>query len=156
MTALRVLVGLLGLAAATYGALTLLDLGVRNLVDTTLWLLGGVLLHDVVLAPLTIGLGVLVAALLRDRPLPRWAGPFVGAGVVLGTVTLVAVPVLGRFGARPDNPTLLDRPYVLGWLVLAALTLLGAAATAAFRGRLDVLARHTTKGGDDGSGPGRR
>ena len=125
MTALRGLVGLLGLAAATYGALTLLDLGVRNLVDTILWLLGGVLLHDVVLAPLTIGLGVLVAALLRDRPLPRWAGPFVGAGVVLGTVTLVAVPVLGRFGARPDNPTLLDRSYALGWLVLAALTLPG-------------------------------
>ena len=44
--------------------------------------------------------------------------------VVLGTVTLLAVPVLGRFGARPDNPTLLDRHYTLGWLVLAAVVLL--------------------------------
>jgi hypothetical protein len=69
---------------------------------------------------------------------------------------VVAVPVLGRFGARPDNPTLLDRPYVLGWLVLAALTLLGAAGAVAVRGRLAGSARRTTKGGDDGSGPGRR
>lgn len=156
MTAMRLLVGLLGLAATAYGAVVLLDLGVHNLVDATLWLVAGVLLHDAVLAPLTIVLGVLLAALLRDRPLPRWAGPFVGAGVVLATVTVVAVPVLGRFGARPDNPTLLDRSYVLGWLVLAALTLLGAAATVVVRGRLAEFARRTTKGGDDGPGPGRR
>jgi hypothetical protein len=36
---------------------------------------------------------------------------------------VVAIPVLGRFGARPDNPTLLDRPYLTGWLVVAGLTL---------------------------------
>lgn len=156
MTATRVLLGVLGLAAATYGALVLLDLGMQNLVDTTLWLVAGVLLHDAVLAPLTIGLGILLAALLRGRPLPRSAGPFVGAGVVLATVTVVAVPVLGRFGARPDNPTLLDRPYVLGWLVLAALTLLGAGATVVVRGRIDGFARRATRGGDDGSGAGRR
>ncbi|MCW2678630.1 MAG: hypothetical protein JWM62_31, partial [Frankiales bacterium] len=28
---------------------------------------------------------------------------------------------LGRFGERPDNPTLLDRPYWVGWLVLVVL-----------------------------------
>lgn len=156
MTALRLLVGLLGLAAAAYGAVALLDLGLQNLVDAGLWLIGGVLLHDAILAPLTIGAGVVLAALVRGWPSPRWAGPFVGAGVVLGTVTVAAVPVLGRFGARPDNPTLLDRPYVLGWLVLAALTLLGAGATVAVRDRLDRSGRRTTKGGGDGSGPGRR
>lgn len=156
MTALRLLLGLSGLAALAYGALVLLDVGMQNLLDTALWLIGGVLLHDAVLAPLTIGLGVLLAALLRSRPSPRRAGPFVGAAVVLATVTMVAVPVLGRFGARPDNPTLLDRPYVLGWLVLAALTLLGATATVAVRDRVDGFARRTTKGGEDASGPGRR
>ena len=44
--------------------------------------------------------------------------------MVLGAVTLLAVPVLGRFGAQPDNPTLLDRAYGPGWLVLAGLTVL--------------------------------
>ena len=43
--------------------------------------------------------------------------------VVLATVTVTAIPVLGRFGARPDNLTILPRNYVLGWLVLAALVL---------------------------------
>ena len=43
--------------------------------------------------------------------------------VVLGTVTVTAIPVLGDFGARPDNLTLLPRNYVLGWFVFAALVL---------------------------------
>ena len=54
---------------------------------------------------------------------PRAArAPAVVGFVVLGSVTLLAVPVLGRFGARPDNATLLDRHYLVAWLVLAALT----------------------------------
>ena len=56
----------------------------------------------------------------------RGARPSVGF-VVLGSVTLLAMPVLGRFGARPDNPTLLDRDYSVGlagagrrWSLVAA------------------------------------
>ena len=45
----------------------------------------------------------------------RLRAPAAAAFVVLGSVTLLAIPVLGRFGARPDNPTLLDRHYVAGW-----------------------------------------
>ena len=48
-----------------------------------------------------------------------------GGLLVLATVTLAAVPVLGRFGAKPDNPTLLDRPYLTGWLLIAGLVVLG-------------------------------
>jgi hypothetical protein len=55
--------------------------------------------------------------------------------VVLGTVTLSAVPVLGRFGARADNPTLLDRHYLLGWLVFAVLVGVVTAASVLVRGR---------------------
>ena len=57
--------------------------------------------------------------------------------VVLGTTTLFAVPVLGRFGARTDNPTLLDRDYTAGWLVLAgiiAAAVVGAALVRSRRG----------------------
>jgi hypothetical protein len=57
-----------------------------------------------------------------------------GGLVVLGSVTLLAVPVLGRFGARPDNPTLLDRNYAAGWVVLAAATAAGV-VLAAYLGR---------------------
>ena len=49
-----------------------------------------------------------------------------GGLVVLGTVTLMAVPVLGGWGANADNPTILDRNYAAGWLVVAGVTIAGA------------------------------
>ncbi|HSE08017.1 MAG TPA: hypothetical protein VLB29_05085 [Nocardioidaceae bacterium] len=117
MTPARALLFLMGLVVAAVGAVELLDEGAENLLAVAVWLAGGVLLHDFVLAPLVIVLVVIGLAVL-----PGWARPAVAAAtVVLGSVTLMAVPVLGRFGARPDNPTLLDRPYVAGWLVLAGL-----------------------------------
>jgi hypothetical protein len=147
MIALRVLVGSLGLGAAVFGLVELLDLGLGNLADATVWLVGGVVLHDGVLAPVTIAVGALLAR-AWSRRVP---GPVVAGLVVLGTVTVVAVPVLGRFGARSDNPTLLDRDYVLGWLVLATLTVVVSGTAGAI-----ASARARTKGGDDGAGPGRR
>lgn len=77
----------------------------------------GVVLHDLLLAPV---LGLAGLALPRVLP-PVVRGPVVAGAVVLGTVTLVAVPVLGRFGAVASNPTLLDRPYVEGWLAVAGV-----------------------------------
>jgi hypothetical protein len=122
----RVLLGVAGLAAAAYGAWLLQDDSFGDLVGVMIWLLAGVLLHDVVLAPVTI---VLVVVAARWMP-GAWRAPAAAALVVLGSVTLWAVPVLGRFGARPDNLTLLDRNYVAGWALVAGLTLLGTLAWA--------------------------
>jgi hypothetical protein len=122
-TSVRVGLGAVGVAVAGYGVLRLLELGWSNLVATVTWLAGGVLLHDVVLAPATIVVCALAVLALRSR---AWRAAAAGGLVVLGTVTITAIPVLGRFGAKPDNPTLLDRPYVAGWLVLAALVLVAS------------------------------
>jgi hypothetical protein len=113
-------VALLGLGAAAYGAKQLLDLGLDNLVATMEWVVGGVALHDGLLAPLCVVAGVLLVRATHGR---MRAAIVVGA-IVLGTVTISAVPVLGRFGARADNATLLDRSYVAGWFVFAGLTVL--------------------------------
>ena len=120
MRAARLVVALLGLGAAAYGAKQLLDLGLDNLVATMEWVVGGVALHDGLLAPLCVVAGVLLVRATHGR-MP--AAIVVGA-IVLGTVTISAVPVLGRFGARADNATLLDRSYVAGWFVFAGLTVL--------------------------------
>ena len=54
------------------------------------------------------------------RRLRTWSrAPVVAGLVVLVSVTLTAVPVLGRFGAKPDDPGLLNRPYGVLWLVFA-------------------------------------
>jgi hypothetical protein len=144
---LRIVIGALGLAGAAYGVIELLDLGLDNLVAAGTWLVGGVLLHDGAVAPLTIAVCFLIARAWRRRV----PAPVVIGAVVLATVTVVAIPVLGRFGARADNSTLLDRNYVLGWLVLATLTVMVTGVTVA-----TAAARARTKGGDRGASAGRR
>jgi hypothetical protein len=129
----RLVVGGLGVAAATYGAWQLLDDPLGDLVSVALWLAAGVLLHDFVLAPAVLALAWVVG---RRLPEPARAPVTVGF-VVVGAVTLLAIPVLGRFGASPGNDTLLDRNYVAGWLLLVGLTagVVGVAVLARTRRR---------------------
>jgi hypothetical protein len=131
MRATRGVLALAGLALAAYAGWLLVDTGLENVRATVLWLVGGVIAHDALLAPATIGL-VFVAS----RFLPPWSrGPATVGLVVLGTVTIAAIPVLGRFGARPDNPTLLDRNYLGGWLVFAGIVGVGVTAASITRRR---------------------
>lgn len=114
----RLVVGGLGVLMGLYGAWLLLSRQeLSQVLDVAVWTVAALLLHDVVIGGLELALGA-----AAQRVLP-WtvSGPLAGGFVVLGSVTLLAVPVLGRFGAREDNPTLLDRDYTTGWLVLAAL-----------------------------------
>lgn len=132
MSATRWLLGGLGGALGAYGswlALTRQDAG--QLVEIAVWLAAGIVLHDVVVA------GVVLAGVgLGRRVLPRsWHAPATLALVVWGGVTLMAVPVLGRFGARPDNPTLLDRPYLGAWAALSFVTVVVVALAGQVRSR---------------------
>lgn len=129
MTAVRVVVGAAGALLVAWGLVLLVGMGPQQLLAVATWLVGGVVLHDAVLAPVVVGLGVLAATRLT----PRLRAPLVGLLVVLGPLTLAAVPVLGRFGARADNPTLLDRPYWTGYLALVALAVVVAAVAARLR-----------------------
>ncbi len=120
----RVLLGALGVAAAAYGAWSLLGEGLADTVTAAIWLAAGVVLHDFLLVPLT-----LAVCWLGARVLPTGGRAAVAAGlVVLGTLTLLAVPVLGGWGANSDNPTILGRDYSTGWLVVATLTVAGVLA----------------------------
>lgn len=117
---MRVVLGALGAAIGGFGLFLLLGLGAGNLVATGSWLVGGVLVHDGLVGP-----ALVVSGLLLTRVVPvRRRGPMVVGAVVLGTVTATAIPVLGRFGAREDNPTLLDRDYLAGWVLFAGLVVL--------------------------------
>ena len=116
----RLALGAVGVAAGLYGALMLLDDGFSDLVSIVIWLAGGVVLHDFVLSPLT----VLAGRLTPRLPSPARA-PVVVAVVVLTAITLLAIPVLGRFGASPGNATLLDRNYWAGWVGIVTLLAIG-------------------------------
>ncbi len=137
---LRLTLGVVGAAAAAYGLWLLLAQPLERLVAILVWAVGGVVAHDGVIAPIVVLLGLVAAARA-----PGWLRvPLVRLLVVLGPLTLVAIPVLGRFGARPDNPTLLDRPYWAGYLVLVALALVLTAVDA--RRRRAARPRSTTVG----------
>jgi hypothetical protein len=113
----RLLIGAVGVLAGAFGALRFLQLDLPDIVDAVLWLVGGVVVHDAILAPLTIGFTVLGMRVVPPQARTR----VTVALIVIATVTVTAIPVLGRFGARPDNPTLLPRSYVAGWLVFVAI-----------------------------------
>ena len=121
----RLLLGVVGLAAATYGGWLLWEQR-GDATSLGLWLAGGVLLHDGVLSPLLVAGGLVLARFVPEQ----WRVPVVVAVVVWGSITLLAIPVLGEFGALPDNPTLLDRPYLTTWAVLTAVLAAGVVAAA--------------------------
>ncbi|MGL5931201.1 MAG: hypothetical protein ACRCY8_19900 [Dermatophilaceae bacterium] len=128
---LRGTLAVVGAAGVAYGILLLGRLDPGQVVDVARWVAGGIVVHDGLIAPLVVTFGALVAA----RAPGRLRMPLVRALVVLGPLTLVAVPVLGRFGAKPDNPTLLDRPYLTGYGVIVAGVLLLTALDAVRRSR---------------------
>jgi len=134
MRILRLLLGAAGIVLGLVGAWFLLGTDLAALVNIVLWLAGGVALHDAVIAPLV----VLIAFLVLPR-LPSYSrGPAVAGFVVLASVTLMAVPALTRFGARPDVPSLLNRPYGVLWLLFAVLVV-GVVAVAS------LLRRRTSR-----------
>jgi hypothetical protein len=137
MGAARATILVTGLAAGVYGVLRLLDLGWSNTRDTLVWLVGGVVLHDAVFAPLVLAVALVAVRWgRRDR-----LAPWVVALVIVVPVTLLGIPELGRFGARGDNPTLLDRHYWLGWSALVTLVVVAVAAGAAVAGRRRTTGR---------------
>jgi hypothetical protein len=142
----RVVVGGVGVLLGAYGAWLLISRqDLHQIASAVAWLVAGVVLHDGVVVPVTLVLGLLAARWLS--PAHRPAATV--ALVVVGPLTLLAIPVLGRFGARPDNATLLDRPYLAAWAGLLAV----AVAAVAVAGRV-VRSRHGTATEDPGAGPG--
>ena len=84
------------------------------------------LVHDLVLAP-----AVLLLALTLRRLLPRWVRARTqGAALVGFCLFLVAIPGLGRYGAREDNPSVLPRDYTEGLLLALAVVVLGTVLSA--------------------------
>ena len=115
-----------GIAMGLRGIWLMRDFRFDQLLSAAIWLAGGVVAHDGILAPFVVGAGVVLA-----RITPAYARRPVTVGLILwGTVTFAVANVLSGQGGKPDNDTILDRPYVLTWLVLTLVLFLGIAAYA--------------------------
>ena len=94
------------------------------------WLIGAVLAHDAVIAPVVAGVALLVGRTGR-RVRPAVIA-ILQVGVVVGVVlTLIVVPEIVAKARGPKNDTVLPFDYGarlgVAWLVVAALTALAVA-----------------------------
>lgn len=93
--------------------------------------LGGVIIHDLIFLPL---IAVLVAVGLRW--LPARYRSYAQAGLLMsGSLTLVALPVVLRYGRRPDDPSTLPLPYGRNLLIVLAVLWGGVVVTAVVNNR---------------------
>ena len=111
-----------GAAMVGYGFFGLLSRPDTREVRWAVLLVASALAHDLVFAPLVLLLGRASRPLLRGR-----VRPVVQGALLVGvSLLLVALPALGRPGAKADNASVLPRDYVQGLLVSLAVVAGGA------------------------------
>lgn len=126
----RALLLVIGVGFGLWGVWLMRDFTAEQLVSMGTWLLGGVIVHDAVIAPITVLIGVIAA-----RVLPRHARAVAGvAFLVWATLTVAFINVLSGQGGKPGNDTVLNRPYGISWVVLT-LAIAVIAAVVAHRRR---------------------
>ena len=115
-----------------------IGLGVRGILqhsidtrplDLARFVVGGALLHDLVVAPLVILAGVLVA-----RTVPTRSRAVVQAALVVsGLVALFSYPLVRAYGLAANNPTSLPHNYARSLLVVLGVVWAVAAAAVVVR-----------------------
>jgi hypothetical protein len=90
------------------------------------FLLGGALAHDLVLAPLVLLGGVLLARTVGGR----WRAPVQAALFIAGTLLLFTYPALRGYGRALHNPTSLPHDYAANLLLVIGGVVVAVAAAA--------------------------
>lgn len=115
---------LVGSGLATVGVVSALEESKPVLLAG--WVVGLAVAHDLVVAPVVLGVGRLVR---------RW--PSVAVGLLLsGVVVLFAFPFVRGYGRRADDPSALPRDYRAGLLVVLAVIWAAVALRALVNGLL--------------------
>ncbi|OXM65364.1 hypothetical protein [Amycolatopsis vastitatis] len=125
----RALLALPGLAALAWGVVLFAEYALPlrpDVFGAVGWIVGGPILNDAVVAPLTALLGVVLARLL-PRP---WKAPVVAATVITGVLAILAFPLLWRPYGTPPMPGLHDTDPALGLALTVATVWLVAILTA--------------------------
>jgi len=137
-----------GVALIGVGAVVgLTSIPQRQWPGVVLWLAGGVAVHDVILAPTAVLLGLAVL----PRVEPRWRPPLRAGALGAGVLAIFAVVIVGAAGHRRNASVVPVAPTTslaaAGALLLAAV-IVGAAIGSLARARVgppdpDLLPRET-------------
>lgn len=119
VTVIRIAVGVAGAAGIGYGLLLALTTFRRwpDVIAAALWFGLPPVVFDLLLVPVIGLLGTLVAA----RAAGPWKAPLIVGMIISSALLVIAAPFVSGIGRRPDNPSLLDRPYLLGTAIALAV-----------------------------------
>ncbi|MEU0794839.1 hypothetical protein ABZ342_32660 [Amycolatopsis sp. NPDC005961] len=132
MKTARALLALPGLAALAWGVVLFVEYAFPlrpDVFGTVGWIVGGPLVNDGVVAPLTAVLGIALARVLR----PPWRVPVVTGTVITGVLLIVAFPLLWRPYGTPPMPGLHDGNPALGLALTLSAVWLAVVLTALAR-----------------------
>lgn len=114
----RIALGVAGGLLLTFGLfrlVTKLDAG--DLLVLGVWLAAAVVLHDGLVAPITVGTGVALT-----RAPPRARRYLQGALLVGALITIIAIPLIWRQGTQPESKAILLRDYAANLTLLLGMT----------------------------------
>jgi hypothetical protein len=135
----RIILAVVGIGAGTYGISQLLTyIPVESLVVLALWLIGALIIHDGLLSPAVVGVGVALRRWVPDR-----GRRYLQFGLIMAAmVTVIAVPMIYRANREPPSKALLLQNFSTNLTVLLAI--LGGATLVAYAIR---VARDRSVGG---------
>lgn len=114
----RIFLAVAGIALLIFGASRLLTkVPGTMLVWVAIWLVAALIIHDGIVSPLVLMIGVALRRYLPDR-----GRRYLQAGlIVAAVVTVIALPLMYRRDSQPPSKALLLQNYPLNWALLLGL-----------------------------------
>lgn len=107
-----------GVVLGVYGAIRLLtDVPGASLLRLAVWLVGALVINDLVLSPLVVAVGVALRRWLPDRA-RRYVQAF---AIMAAMITLVALPMIYLQRTFPPEKALLEQDFGVNLMILLAV-----------------------------------
>jgi hypothetical protein len=137
----RIVLVWVGVAVIAFGAYTMVTtLRPNRIWGLATWLLGAVILHDAILSPFVVVVGVVLRR--AGRRLRAWVLVTVQAAVALGAVLLsIVLPEIAAKHHVQRNPTVVPFDYVARLLIVEGALVLVVVAVLVVGARLSGRAR---------------
>jgi hypothetical protein len=125
-TAGRLLIGAVGVGMLGYGIVRIFtDAKDTKPISLVKWLVGALLVHDLLIAPVVIGIGWLLTRYVPSRARRHLQGGLIAGGLV-SSVGVLLIWRQGKYGAA--SLTLLQQDYRRNLVILLAIVAAGSLA----------------------------
>lgn len=114
----RMLLSVAGIALAAFGAVSLVStVPFGALAILVVWMIGAVVVHDGIIAPVTVLIGWTIGRFIPPRA-RRYVQTLLIAG---GLVTIIAIPLILRRNTQPASKAILQQNYAGNLTLLLGL-----------------------------------